>query len=65
MNGRFLFGMVAIVPAMFLVQTTGSSAVAVINFDRVVAEAPGGRDAIAKLNTFSLTFAAGEPFSGF
>ena len=53
MNGRFLFGMVAIVPAMFLVQTTGSSAVAVINFDRVVAEAPGGRDAIAKLNTFS------------
>ena len=42
MNGRVLFGMVAIAPAMFLVQASGSPSVAVINFDRVVAEAPGG-----------------------
>jgi len=38
---------------MFLVQASGSPAVAVINFDRVVAEAPGGRDALTKLNAFS------------
>lgn len=53
MNGRVLFGMVTIVPAVFLLQASGSPSVAVINFDRVVAEAPGGRDAITKLNAFS------------
>jgi outer membrane protein len=53
MNGRVLFGMLAIVPGMFLLQATGSPSVAVINFDRVIAEAPGGKDAITKLNAFS------------
>jgi Skp family chaperone for outer membrane proteins len=53
MNGRVLFGMLAIVPGMFLLQVTGSPSVAVINLDRVLAEAPGGKDAIAKLNAFS------------
>jgi Skp family chaperone for outer membrane proteins len=44
--------MVTIVPGMFLLQATGSPSVAVINFDRVVAEAPGGKEAITKLNAF-------------
>jgi Skp family chaperone for outer membrane proteins len=53
MQAKVLFGLAAVVPSVFLMQATGTSAVAVINFDRAVAEAPGGKDAITKLAAFS------------
>src|SRR5688572_17769588 len=39
---------------MFLVQSTGSAAVAVVDFDRAVADTPEGKDAISKLNAFGI-----------
>lgn len=42
----------ALVPGVFLMQATGSSSVAVIDFDRAVGDTPDGKEAIGKLNAF-------------
>jgi Skp family chaperone for outer membrane proteins len=41
-----------LVPGMFLMQASGGAAVAVVDFQRVVAETPEGKAAIAKLTAF-------------
>jgi len=48
-----LLGIATLVPGFFLMQASGGNTVAVIDFERAVSEAPGGKDAINKLNTFS------------
>src|SRR5262245_60464135 len=45
-------GMAALVPGMFLMQASGGSSVAVIDFERAVNEAPGGKEALTQLNAF-------------
>lgn len=52
MKTRLLLSLAAFVPGIYLVQSTGSASVAVIDFDRVVADTPEGKDAISKLNAF-------------
>jgi Skp family chaperone for outer membrane proteins len=48
-----LFAMIAtLVPGFFLVQASGGSPVAVIDFERAVREAPGGQDAITRITAF-------------
>ena len=42
----------AFVPGMFLVQASGGTAVAVVDFQRAVAETPEGKTAISKLTAF-------------
>ena len=42
----------ALVPAFFLTQATGTASVAVIDFDRAVADTTEGREAIAKLRAY-------------
>src|SRR5687767_1716037 len=54
MKTRILLTLAALVPGMFLVQSTGSAAVAVVDFDRAVADTPEGKDAISKLNAFGI-----------
>jgi Skp family chaperone for outer membrane proteins len=41
-----------VLPGVFLMQASGGNAVAVIDFERAVSDAPGGKDAITKLTTF-------------
>ena len=41
-----------LVPGIFLMQASGSTTVAVVDFQRAVAETPEGKAAIAKLTTF-------------
>ena len=52
MKRTALLAVTALVPGLFLMQGTGSSSVAVLDFDRAVAES-AGKDAIQKLNTFA------------
>jgi Skp family chaperone for outer membrane proteins len=52
MKTTFLLAVAAFVPGLFLMQASGGSSVAVIDFERAVSETPGGKDAIAKINTF-------------
>jgi Skp family chaperone for outer membrane proteins len=47
-----LVTILTLAPGVLLMQATGSSNVAVIDFDRAVSEAPGAKDAIDKLNAF-------------
>ena len=42
----------ALLPGIFLMQASGVPTVAVIDFERAVSEAPGGKDAITKITTF-------------
>jgi len=42
----------ALLPGIFLMQANGGPTVAVIDFERAVSEAPGGKDAITKITTF-------------
>jgi Skp family chaperone for outer membrane proteins len=42
----------ALLPGVFLMQASGVPTVAVIDFERAVSEAPGGKDAITKITTF-------------
>lgn len=44
----------ALVPGVFLVQSTGTAAVVVFDVDRAVADTAEGKDAISKLNAFGL-----------
>lgn len=53
MKTTALLGIATLVPGFFLMQASGGNTVAVVDFERAVSEAPGGRDAINKLNTFS------------
>jgi outer membrane protein len=48
-----LVAIATLVPGVFLMQASGGSSVAVIDFERVVSEAPGGKDALDKLNAFT------------
>src|SRR5438093_8122671 len=52
MKTTVLLAMATLVPSVFLMQASGGSSVAVIDFERAVSEAPGSRDALDKLNTF-------------
>jgi Skp family chaperone for outer membrane proteins len=42
----------AFLPGIFLMQANGGPTVVVIDFDRALSEAPGGKDAITKITTF-------------
>src|SRR5215831_19963688 len=52
MKTTLLLAIATLVPGLFLMQAGGSSSVAVIDFERAVSEAPGGKDTLNKLNTF-------------
>ena len=52
MKGRALLAIAAVIPGMFLVQTSGGTTVAVVDFRRAVEETPEGKSAITKLTTF-------------
>jgi Skp family chaperone for outer membrane proteins len=47
-----LLSVAALVPGLFLMQSTGVSSVAVIDFDRAISETPAGQEAIKKLTAF-------------
>jgi Skp family chaperone for outer membrane proteins len=53
MKTTLFLTIVTLVPGLFLMQASGNSSVAVVDFERAVTEVPGGRAAIEKLNTFS------------
>jgi len=52
MKARAMFALAALVPGMFLMQASGGTAVAVVDFQRAIAETPEGKSAITKLSTF-------------
>src|SRR5262245_41148668 len=52
MKMRTLFAAATLIPGVFLMQTSGSLAVAVVDFDRAVASTPDGKEALTKLKTF-------------
>jgi len=52
MKGTAFLALATLVPGLFLMQATGGTAVAVIDFDRAIRETSEGRDAIEKLTTF-------------
>jgi outer membrane protein len=47
-----LFAIAALIPGMFLVQASGGTTVAVVDFRRAVVETPEGKSAVTKLNAF-------------
>jgi Skp family chaperone for outer membrane proteins len=53
MKTTALLAIATLLPGLFLMQASGGNAVAVIDFERAISEAPGGKDAINKLNTFN------------
>lgn len=53
MKTSVLVAIVTLIPGTFLMQANGGSPVAVIDFERAVSEAPGGKDALDKLNAFA------------
>lgn len=52
MKVKALLAIAAVIPGMFLVQANGGTAVAVVDFQRAVAETPEGKSAITKLTAF-------------
>src|SRR5579864_6148976 len=52
MKTRILLAVAALAPGFFLMQANGGNSVAVIDFDRAVSEAPGGKDAVTKITAF-------------
>ena len=52
MKVRALFAIAAVIPGMFLVQASGGTTVAVVDFRRAVEETPDGKSAITKLTAF-------------
>jgi outer membrane protein len=52
MKVRALLAIAAVIPGVFLVQASGGTTVAVVDFRRAVAETPDGKTAITKLNAF-------------
>lgn len=53
MKSTVLLAMTVLAPGLFLMQANSGSPVAVIDFERVVSEAPGGQEALDKLNMFA------------
>lgn len=53
MKTTVLVAIATLIPGMFLMQANGGSPVAVIDLERAVSEAPGGKDALDKLNKFA------------
>jgi len=53
MKTSVLVAVATLIPGMFLMQANGGSPVAVIDFERAISEAPGGKDALDKLNNFA------------
>jgi Skp family chaperone for outer membrane proteins len=53
MKSTVLVAIATLIPGMFLMQANGGSPVAVIDFERAVSEAPGGKDALDKLSNFA------------
>lgn len=53
MKTSALVAIATLVPGLFLIQASGGSSVAVIDFERVVTAAPGGKDALDKLDAFT------------
>lgn len=53
MKTTVLLAIATLVPGLFMMQASGGSSVAVIDFPRAVSEAPGGKDALNQLNAFS------------
>jgi len=47
-----VLALATLVPGMFLMQANGGPVVAVIDFERAISEAPGGKDAITKITIF-------------
>ena len=52
MKVRALLAIAAVIPGMFLVQASGGTSVAVVDFRRAVEETPEGKSAITKLTAF-------------
>jgi Skp family chaperone for outer membrane proteins len=52
MKVRALFAIAAVIPGMFLVQASGGTTVAVVDFRRAVVETPEGKSAVTKLTAF-------------
>jgi Skp family chaperone for outer membrane proteins len=52
MKMRMLLALAALAPGLFLMQANGGNSVAVIDFERAVSQAPGGKDAMTKITTF-------------
>jgi outer membrane protein len=52
MKTTVFFAIATLVPGIFLLQANGGASVAVIDFERAVREAPGGREALTKLTAF-------------
>src|SRR5215831_3764207 len=52
MKAAILLAMATLIPSVFLTQASSGSSVAVIDFERAVSEAPGGKDALNKLDSF-------------
>jgi Skp family chaperone for outer membrane proteins len=52
MNMKHMLAAAVLVPGMFAIQSTGNVSVAVVNFDRAVAETAEGKAAISKLTQF-------------
>ena len=52
MKTTLFVAIATLVPGIFLMQANGGPTVAVIDFDRAVSDAPGGRDAITKITAF-------------
>jgi Skp family chaperone for outer membrane proteins len=53
-KARILLSVAALVPGVFVMQSTGSASVAVVDFERAIADTPEGKDAINKLNAFGV-----------
>jgi Skp family chaperone for outer membrane proteins len=52
MKTTVLLVIATLLPGLFLMQTNAGSSVAVVDFERAVSEAPGGKDALDKMNAF-------------
>ena len=52
MRTRGFWAIATLVPGLFLMQSSGTMAVAVVDFDRAVASMPEGKEAMTKLKTF-------------
>jgi Skp family chaperone for outer membrane proteins len=52
MKTTVFLAIATLVPGIFLMQANGGASVAVIDFERAVSEAPGGKDSMTTLTTF-------------
>src|SRR5262245_48218665 len=52
MKTSLLLVLAGLLPGLFLMQASGGVSVAVVDFERAVSEAPGGKDALTQITTF-------------